>query len=73
MSGERIFLDISTAWKNGLTITIPTDPRWIYIGNRNPSEEMLPEYLTIGADKWDDEESCDRVIMEIFPNRPTPL
>ncbi len=66
IAGERIFL--SREEMADLRFNVPTDPRWIYIGNRNPSDEMLPEYLAIGADKW---EWPDMEVM--FPNRPPPL
>lgn len=73
VSGERIFIDLNCPANERPIINIPPDRRWMYYGNRNPSETMLPEYLAIGADKWDDRKSCDRAIKELFPNRPSPI
>jgi hypothetical protein len=68
VTAERCLVPTPCANKGELTINIPTDPRWIYNGNRNPSSEMRPEYLAIEADKW---KLSD--LRNMFPNRPLPL
>jgi hypothetical protein len=65
MTGERLLIPLPY---DDLTVFVPTDPRWIYAGNRNPSDKMLPEYLAVGADKWEWPD-----MKEMFPNRPAPL
>ena len=67
VKGERVIIEHDDIVGADLTLSIGTDPRWIYLGNRNPSDVMEPDYIAVGADKW--EFPTDEWILKKYPNR----
>lgn len=64
VEGKRIFITES----EDVSVCVPIDPRFIPIGHRQYSNEIYPEYLAIGADKWKFPN-----FLEKYNNPPPPL
>jgi hypothetical protein len=65
IAGERVW----TKPNEEVTFNMSPDIRYIPLGNRNYSEEMWPEYIAIGADKWEYPSAQERGLI----NPPPPI